>query len=340
MKKTLQRILITLVVAALLALPAYRWFVHTPAVAVVTAETGRVSHDIAVPGTVQARYPITVGSRIAAAVTALHADEGDTVEQGALLARLDDRELRARLDAAQADLELARANHRRDRELFEKDRGLISQSELDASSAAVQAARARATEAATALSHSRIEAPAGGVITARLVEQGHTVGAGTPLFRLADPAELWIATRVDESVVGAVAVGQPTAIELRSGEQMTGTVARIGLESDPATRELEVNVAFDRPPERFAIDLEAEVTIHAGEARGVVVPVDTLSYGEGSQAVLVIRDGRIQRQPVETGIGDGRRVLVHAGLAAGEPVVAAPQQVRVGQRAEPVPGER
>ncbi|WP_175452489.1 efflux RND transporter periplasmic adaptor subunit [Thiohalomonas denitrificans] len=340
MAKSLKWLSLSGVVLALAMLAVYRFWIYLLPVEVVVAQEGRVAHNVHIPGTIQARYPITVSARIPSAITELHADEGDMIERGELLARFDDRELAAGLAVARAELELALANHRRDRELFGKDRGLISRSELDASSAAVQAARARETETATALSHTRIEAPTRGVVTARLVEQGHTVGAGTPLFRLVDPATLWIAARVDESVVGAVEVGQPAKIELRTGEQLAGTVARIGRESDAVTRELEVNIAFDKPPTRFAINLEAEVTIRAGEKQGVVVPTYALSYGDGGQAVLVIRKRRVQRQPVETGIEDGERVLVRNGIQAGEQVVATPQQVRVGQRVEPVPRER
>jgi RND family efflux transporter MFP subunit len=340
MKTSLKWLVITGAVAALAAVALYRLWIYTPPVGVITAHEERVAHNIHVPGTIQARYPITIGTRVPSMITELHADEGDTVAQGTLLARLDGRELEARLAAIRADLQLALANYRRDKELFGKEQNLISRSQLDASAANVEATRARETEALTILSHTRITAPAHGVITARLVEQGHTVGAGTPLFRLADPATLWVATRVDESVSGILVVGQPAEIELRTGERATGTVARISKESDAVTRELEVNIAFDTPPERFAINLEAEVAIRAGEVQGVVVPIRALSYGEGGQAVLVIRDGRVQRQPVETGIDDGQYVLVHNGVEIGDQVVAAPQQVRPGQRAKPVPGGR
>jgi len=324
------------VIAAIAAAVGYRLWIYVPEIPVVEAKSGRLVERIHVPATIQARYPITVGTRIAGAVTQLHADVGDAVSAGELLARLDDRELTARLAAARADRELAEVNHRRDRELFEKDRGLISRSELDASAAAVKAAEAREDEATVARSHTRIAAPADGVITARLVEQGQAVGAGAPLFRMADPKALWTAARVDESVVGRIAVGQPAAITLRTGEQVAGTVARIGLESDAATRELEVNVAFDEPPGRFAINLEAQVAIRVGERTGILLPVGALAYGDGSPRVMVIRDGRVQPQPVRTGPSEGGRVVILEGIATDEAVVLTPQKVRPGQRAVPL----
>ena len=103
--------------------------------------------------------------------------------------------------------------------------------------------------------------------------------------------------------------------------------------SDAATRELEVNVAFDAPPARFAIDQEAEVTIDAGGEQGVVVPLAALTRNaEGVRGVLVVADGRTRFRPVETGGADGERVLIRKGLAAGERIVAQAQGVRANLR--------
>ena len=90
-------------------------------------------------------------------------------------------------------------------------------------------------------------------VVQRLGEVGNTVVPGTPLLKIVDPDSLWVATRVDESVIGRVKPGQSASILLRSGETLPGKVARIARQSDAATRELDVHVAFDTPPQRFAI---------------------------------------------------------------------------------------
>ena len=320
---------------------AWARFVRAVEVPIVEAAPGTVAARVVGPGTVQARVPVTLAARITATVRQVDADVGDAVKRGQVLAVLDERDLAARrgvvggqqeavarnvraaqaaVAKAQAELELARSKQRRDAELLRT--GFVSQSVLDASEAALRAAEAnldnaRAALAAreaeaqalaqelryadTVLSFTRIVAPMDGVIIARLAEAGATVVPGTPILRMVDPATLWIATRVDESVVGRVRVGQPATIRLRTGETVTGKVARIARQSDAATRELEVNVAFDTPLKRFAIDQEAEVTIRAGEEAGVVVPAAALTRDSGKQGVLAIRDGRAHFQPVLTG---------------------------------------
>lgn len=110
-------------------------------------------------------------------------------------------------------------------------------------------------------------------------------------------------------------------------------VARIARQSDAATRELEVHVAFDSVPERFAIDQEAEVRIDVGEDRGLRVPLTALTRDKtGRQGVLVIADGRTRFQPVETGGADAQQVLVRKGLSAGDTVAAVAAGLSANQR--------
>jgi RND family efflux transporter MFP subunit len=359
-------------VALALAGVAYLRVFRAVAVPTVTAAQGSAAAQVVGPGTVQARIPITLSARITATVVQLTADVGDTVERGQVLALLDDRDLAARRSVvsgqqealkrnvqaaqaavakAQADLELARSKQRRDAELLRT--GFLSAAALDASDAALRAAEAnadnaRATLAAreeelrtsaqegrysdTLLSFTRIVAPSDGIVIQREAEVGATVVPGAPIFRLVDPATLWVAVRVDETVVGAVRVGQRANIRLRTGEVRSGKVARIARQSDAATRELEVNVAFDSVPAQFAIDQEAEVTIDTGNVSGIVVPLAALTRVQGRQGVLLVNGGRAHFRPVDTGAADETHVLIRSGVTAGEIVIVPAQGVRPDAR--------
>lgn len=361
-----------LVLAAAAAALGYWRFGRATDVVVTTAQQGAIAARVLGPGTVQARTTVALAARVSASVTQVLADVGDTVAQGQLLVTLDDRDLAARRGAvggqqqalarnteaaraalakAEADLDLARSKQRRDAELLAQ--GFVSQAVVDASNAALRAAQAgveaaRATLAAreadavtlgqearaadVGLTHARLLSPVDGIVIERLAEPGSTVTLGMPILRLVDPRTLWVATRVDESVVGRVQVGQPASIRLRTGETVGGTVARIARRSDAATRQLDVFVAFDQLPRHFAIDQEAEVTIDTGSEPGLVVPVRALTRDVGGrQGVLVVEDGRTRFQPVQTGGGDERAVLVRSGLSAGQTVVADSTGVRANQ---------
>lgn len=361
-----------LVAAAAAAALAYGRFGRAVEVEVVNARQGEIAVRVLGPGTVQARTSVALSARVSAGLTQVLVDVGDTVRKGQLLATLDDRDLAARRGAidgqrqalarntdaaraalakAAADLDFARSRYARDAELL--GQGFVSQSALDASDAARRAAvagvdAARATLAAreaeartlaqeariadVTLTHARLASPIDGIVTERLIEPGSTVTLGLPILRLVDPRTLWVATRVDETVVGQVQAGQPARVRLRTGETVSGSVARIARRSDAATRELDVFVAFDTLPGHFAIDQEAEVTIDAGRRAGLVVPSKALLRDRsGREGVLVVEDGRARFQPVQTDGADTLLVRIRDGLIEGQRLVADAAGARAGQ---------
>ncbi|MDP3085013.1 MAG: efflux RND transporter periplasmic adaptor subunit [Rubrivivax sp.] len=367
------RLSVALVILLALAAAAGTWLLRAVPVTLVTVGEADIARRVAGPGTVQARVPVLLSARQAGVLTRLAADVGDRVRQSQLLATLDDRELVARRGAvagqqealarnteaartavvrAEAEFELARSRQHRDAELLA--RGFVSPAGIETSSTAMKAAQAaldgsratlaarqadartlahEATYADTLLSHTRLLAPLDAIVVARLAEVGSTVAPGTPILRLVDPATLWVATRIDESVVGAVVAGQPAHIVLRSGGELAGRVARIARQADAATREIEVYVGFDQPPERFAIDQQAEVRIDVGSERSLAVPLSALLRdGTGRQGVLMVVDGRTRFVPVLTASADGDRVPVRQGLKAGDAVVAPVAGLKAGQR--------
>lgn len=361
-----------LVIILLAGAFGYWRFGRSVEVVVAPASQGAVAVRVMGPGTVQARTTVALAARVNATVVEMRADVGDSVRKGQLLVTLDDRESSARLAGvkgqqaavarnieaaraavvkAEADLELTQSRQRRDAEL--QQQGFVSQSVVDASTAALRSAvagvdavraslAAREADATTVaqearaadvmLTYSRLLAPIDGIVIQRQAEPGSTVLAGSPILKLVDPTTLWVATRVDESVVGRVAPGQKAQIRLRSGETLAGRVARIARLSDAATRELDVHVAFDTPPARFAIDQEADVSIDTGSLPGIVVPATALMKDRSGQTgVLVIVDGRTHFRAVKTGHTDAGVVRVTEGLAGGEPVVTDAAGVRPGQ---------
>ena len=365
-------------VALVAAVAAAGWwrFGRTVVVDTVTVQIGAVPVPVRGPGSVQARVPITVASRLTATVTAMHADVGDSVRAGQLLATLDDRDLQARLSVvasqretqqrsleaaqatlrkAQADLALALSRQQRDAALGAQ--GFLSAAGLEASAASQQSALAavqgaeatlaarraeQATQqhelaaAATTASYTRLLAPMDALVVQRLAEPGSTVVPGSPLLKLVDPASVWVAMRVDEAQVARIQPGQAARITLRSGSVHAGRVVRIARQTDAATREIDVFVAFDTVPAGFAIDQEAVVTVDTGMVTGLRLPITALmAHPDGRRGVLRVVDGRTRFAAVRTGAGDGDAVLVLQGLAAGDVVAAPAAGLREGQRVTP-----
>jgi HlyD family secretion protein len=397
---------------AILAVALVLWLrvLGVAAVETVTMAPGEFRAQVFGTGTVEARVYVEVGSKVTGRVVRLLRDQGDTVEQGELLAVLDDEELlrqreqamfvrlkavesvsleranlararaslearRAAISKAVASTELARVTFDRFKQLH--DRALIARQDLDVRSTELRATeadvvnlRAEATAlaadidrgevairmaerevavagAALAASESRLRettvmAPLSGLILSREVEPGGVVVAGVPVFKMVDPRTVWVRIHLDESLLGAVRLGQPAQVTLRSspGHQFPGEVVRIGEESDRVAEELSVEIRLLEPPPRLRIGEQAEATITTRAASPArVLPGSALVHdAAGRPSVFVAESGRARLRPVTTGERDPRTGAVElmAGIADGERVVIGPAPIpttlRDGQR--------
>lgn len=298
-------------------------------------------------GTVEARVVVAVSSKVTGRIRTLLADQGDRVKRGQLLARLEDEDLshqelqaeagmkkaaamlateEANLRKARASLELAERNAKRFRTLVDKEfvsRLDAEQYETNARLAAEEVARcAAATEAARleqaatranrgfASSRRRdmlIHAPEDGIVISRDLETGSTVSPGIPIFRIADPASVWVEAHVDESQLAGIAVGKSATITLRSdpGRKIEGKVARIGRESDRVTEALEVDVAFAPSPGDFRLGEQAEVLVATAFRRNALsLPAAAVASRGKQRGVWAIHEGRLEFREIVAGIED------------------------------------
>jgi HlyD family secretion protein len=369
-------VLVVLVVAATVTVLAYRKLTEPLATRVGSVVAGTVREEIIGPGTVQSRYSVSIASRVAGTLDRVLVDVGDEVDAGQIVATLDRAELEARYRATQRavasarqEVALARANLEKARSEIDLARlrderalklvDVIAQAEADDARAALRAAEATGSAAVaaidgreaelarlreeqrvaeTVLSYTGLVSPMAGVITRRQLEPGSTVAPGSVVAQVVDAQALWVATLIDQSLAGRVELGQRAVIRLRSGVETSGHVERISFEADPVTRELEVDVAFDERPARFAIHEEADVTILGEQAHGLTVPLAAVIHGPDGVGVFVVEDGRARRRHVQLGVVGAQRAQVVSGLAAGESVALTPQIMRDGQRLAPVAG--
>jgi multidrug efflux pump subunit AcrA (membrane-fusion protein) len=327
------------------------------------------------PGTVQSRVPVTVSAKITGILEELYVDQGDQVQKGQLLAKLDAAELRAREMAAQAaksraqrdlaraqadmikaqaNLVLAQSNYQRDLEVFNP--GYISKAAFDttkaqlkvaegevaaakatvtAQQAAVKQAESETHAAAVVHKYTHIVAPMDGLITVRKAELGTTIVPGTPIFQMVDLNCLWVAAWIDETEVAQLREGQPATIKLRSGRTFQGEVVRLNKEADTVTRELEVDVKFAQLPHPLVIGEEAEVDIDTGRQTAPAVPLSAIIERQGAKGVLVVAKGVAQFRPVSLGLRDGQRVAVLEGVKEGEMVIVNPAGIEPGKKVRP-----
>jgi membrane fusion protein, multidrug efflux system len=294
----------------------------------VTVETARVvegdvARRVTVSGVVEPIRTIGVNSQLAGALLAVGVEEGSRVGAGMVIARMDDRELRAQVEGARTSLEVARAAFERSEQLLARE--VITAAEWDRDRAAYAAAESNHSQLRTRLGFATITAPLAGVVTEKLVERGDVVGAQTRLFSIADVSTLVVRVAVSELDIGELAPGAAVELVLDAfpGRALDGRIRRVFPSADPATRLVPVEVALGADAARMARPgFLARVTLPLATASGaLLVPASAIVGENGSEAVFVVVDGSATRRPVTTGLVSEGRVQILAGLVADEEVV-------------------
>ncbi|GAB1480108.1 efflux RND transporter periplasmic adaptor subunit [Paracoccaceae bacterium] len=205
----------------------------------------------------------------------------------------------------------------------------VAQSDVAVMRAQAADARAALRFEQTLLAHHALTAPFDAIIVQRHVEAGTVVRAGDVIFTLMDPASVWVQTYIDEGRAGELALGQVAEIRLRSLPHavFSGTLARIGIESDRVNEERRVWVACaDCPPQVF-LGEQAEVRITvAALTDALMVPEVAVDGFDGHQGrVWVVQDDRLAQVPLIFGHRtEDARVEVVSTLPDGAQIVATP----------------
>ena len=294
-------------------------------VGVARAELGIAARTTSATGTVEPIRTVQVNSQLAGTVLQLNVEEGDRVRTGAVLARLDARELQAQLRSAEAALEAAaRAAERA--ESLHADR-IITAAEYERDIAAHAAALATRDQLRTRLGYATVRAPITGVVLRKRIEAGGAVGVQTPMFTIGDISTLVVLAPVSELDVTSLDPGDPVdvALDALAGRVLTGHIRRVFPAADSVTRLVPVEVALTGTAAREALPgFLARVTFRLDPRSGVLmVPAGALLEDASGSAVFVVRDGRASRRRVERGGTFEGRVEIVDGLVPGETVVVA-----------------
>lgn len=212
----------------------------------------------------------------------------------------------------------------------------VAAADLAVAQSDVAVARAQGADAGAALRYEQtlldqhtLRAPYDAVIVERLVEAGTVVSAGQPIFSLMDPASVWTLAYIDEARAGSLALGQSAEVRLRSlpHEAFSGTVARIGIESDRVNEERRVWIVCELCPAQIYLGEQAEVRITVATLpEALLVPETAVTGFDGHQGrVWVVRGGRLHETPVVFGHRtEDARLEVVSGVPEGARIVTAP----------------
>ena len=311
---------------------------------VVSPTPGAPTQEILLPGTTQAFTDAPIFARTNGYVKRWYFDIGAHVKQGQLLAEIETPEVDQQLEQARADLETAQANLRqaqitadRWRALLETDS--VSKQETDQAVSALSASKATVDSNAANVRRleqlqgfEKIYAPFEGVITARNVDIGVLINAGSntsgrELFHMTAIHTLRVFVAVPEVYSRAARPGSTATLTLDEfpGRLFKGALVRNANAIDLASRTLLVEVDVDNPGGELLPGAYVFVHLKLPEQiASATVPANALLFRAEGLQVAMVRDGRAQLVPVTIGRDYGTTVEIVAGLQPTDQVIVAP----------------
>ena len=294
------------------------------------------------PGSVISRSDADVAGEQAGKLVLL-AEVGDRVDRGAVLARIDDRQLKLAVEEAQAararivaQRAYTRAQETRLSQLA--GQGTVSRAQADEVAAQAKMIDQELASAEVALRQARlrldnavVRAPFAGTVVARLLDIGEYLSPGAAVVRLVDTHHPEIEVRAPVALAEFARPGQHVEVRHR-GQTLGGTIRAWVPVGDTVSRQFELRVALNNA--ELPIGAAVEVGMPSSDPReALTVSRDALVLRPGERYVLRVgEDGTTQRVDVEPGGGQGDRIEVAGALQPGEKlVVRGAERLRPGQ---------
>jgi membrane fusion protein (multidrug efflux system) len=282
-----------------------------------------------------------VVAKVGGEVEKIFVEEGDTVREGQVMARLDGDRLRLEMEQARANLQKLEQEYERNVELHERQ--LVSAGAFENIKYDLDSARAAYDLARLELDYTEIEAPISGIVSERLIKVGNTIAIGDPVFNITDLDPLLAYLFVPEREFRKLRSGQSAEVTLDAipGERFEAQILRISPVVDPQTGTFKVTLAVQDQADRLKPGMFGRFRIvYDARENAVLVPRVAVVDDEESQAVFVVEDGQARQRDVRVGYSRGDKVEIVEGLDGGERVVTIGQTgLAEGTRVEVVGDE-
>ncbi len=315
------------------------WWTLPPTVQLAEARRGPALEAVYATGSVEPVHWARVGPAVRARLVGVLVEEGQRVQDGQVLARLDDRQARALAQEAEARARFADEDLVRTRALVARDiaaRATLERAERDA-----RAARATAETAIHRLDDYLVRAPGDGLVLRRDAEVGEVVDTPAALFWIGEPRPLRVSAEVDEEDIARIVPGQRVLLRADAfpGRVLAATVSQITPKGDTTRKSYRVRLTLpEDTPLLIGMTVEANIVLRETPDAVLVPPAAVVlapnpSPGAARRGhVFVLRGGVLARTEVEVGVQGARLSEIRSGLAPGDRVVADPRPaLREGQ---------
>ncbi len=284
-------------------------------------EAKRFELRVPATGTLVPKESIILVSEVARRLVRVHAKEGEPVTKGTVLFELDASTLVAQRRKVVVQLELAKRNSARQRELLAQM--VATEADAEAAQAEAEALQAEVRRLDVEISKSTIRAPFDGVLGLRQVSEGAWVTPETPLITLQDISALKVDFQVPERHASAITVGSKFVVHVDgSAKEIPGEVIAAEPSVNVASRSLAVRGLIAGSTETIA-GAFAKIDLVVVNESAILVPAIAVLPSVEGRSVFVLRDGKAKETSVEVGERTSSEVHVLSGLVEGEPLIVS-----------------
>lgn len=284
-------------------------------------------------GSIEAVHGVTVSADLPGIVEQITFQSGHRVSAGEVLVRLDARQERAQLAAAEAQRELAHLNLERAKKLLET--GAIAQAEFDQLAATDKQAEAGVGAIRATIDRKTIRAPFAGALGIRRVDLGQYLDGGDPIVPLQTMDPVYVNFSIPQQDVSSLAVGGEVRVSSDSIAALsaTGRITAINSVIDEATRNIQVQATLANPGGALRPGMFVDVEIVLDRDRqAIALPASAISYAPYGNSVFIVTNMKgpngksyrgVRQQFVKLGGGHGDQIAVVSGVKPGEEIVTS-----------------
>jgi len=289
---------------------------------VIIAKETLLHQSETVAGSIVPNRTVDIMSELPKKITAVSFKDGSVVNQGQVLYKLDDADIRARLWQLQADLNLARISENRFRELLKTE--TVRQEEYDIALAKLQSLQAGQQILQVELSKTFIKAPFSGIIGITKAYAGTLVSPGMPLVSLQEQGTVKIQFTVSEKYLPLVKTGSKIQFTTELGdERLAATIVSSEASVDMQSRNITVQATAVNTSGKLKGGMSAKVYFNtsAEHEKGILVPTEALIPGGKGYSVFIIKNGAAKITPVSISNRNEQEALISSGLTNGDTVM-------------------
>lgn len=292
-------------------------------------------HYIQVQGVVDSDKSIRVSSEIGGQIRHIYVKNGQFVNAGAVIAKVDDALIRKGLAELEQSLDFVKTNYEKQKQLWDKKVG--TEIEFLSAKNQYESLLRKKESLEEQLAKTTIKAPISGVIDNTFLKEGEMAVPGVPILQIVNGSDVKLVADVPETYSASIKKGTTVTVKFPALNKTTqSTITNVGEVINPSDRSFKVEIALSNPEKLYKPNMLATVEIKDYEKKdAVVIPRNAIMKGEEEEFVFINQNNVAKKIAIKTGVNYQGETEVLSGLNGTEQLITVGfQDLADGQKIE------